>query len=139
MAVVTTDRKVTKRGDFGGLGHGPVKAAIVCPHGRPVFTDAATGLVTNTSNAGANKFAGIAHERVDNATGANGDLDCEYHLRDRFEYDFATLAQTDVGKKVYAVDNSLMTVTSAGASLVGTLTEFISSTKGEVDIDTQAA
>ena len=139
MAITTADRKITKRGPFGGLSNGPVKAATIIPHGRPVFTDSATGTVTNTSNAGANKFAGIAHERIDNSAGADGDRDAEYWIRDRFELDGSGFTQADVGKKVYAVDNDVVTLTSTGASLVGTITEFLSATIVEVDIDTQAA
>lgn len=140
MAVSTVDRKVTKRGHFGGLAHLPVLAGIVIPHGRAVFIDASTGLATNTSNAGANKFAGISHERIDNSDGANGDLDCEYWIRDRFELVGSGFAQADVGKKVYLPDNGdTLTKTSTNASLVGTISEFVSATVVEVDIDFQAA
>jgi hypothetical protein len=140
MAVSTVDRKVTKRGHFGGLGHAPVKAATIIPHGRAVFIDAATGLATNTSNSGANQFVGIAHERIDNSAGANGDLDCEYWIRDRFELVGSGFAQTSVGKKAYLADNGDgLTLTSTDAALVGTITEYISATLVEVDIDTQTA
>lgn len=139
MAILTTDRKITKRGHFGGLGSGPVKAGIVLPHGRPVFVDAATGLMTNTPNAGANKFAGMAHLRCDNSGGADGDADVEYHTRDPFEYPFDVLTQADVGKKAYTTGNDEFTVTAVGGTYVGTVSEFINGTLGEVSIDTQAA
>ena len=138
MAVVTTDRPVTKRGLLEGLSAGPVKAGIILPHGRPVFVDEPTGFLTNTSNAGANKFVGWCHERVDNSGGADGDKNCEYHIRDRFTYPFDAINQASVGKSVYAIDNDQLTMTAAGATLVGTLTEYISPTEGEVDIDFQA-
>ena len=140
MAVSTADRKVTKRGHFGGLANAPVIANVVLPHGRAVFTDATTGMATNTSNSGANKFAGIAHERFDNVGGANGDIDAEYWIRDRFELTGSGFTQADVGKKVYLADNGDgLTKTATSAALVGTITEFISATVVEVDIDTQAA
>lgn len=140
MAVSTIDRKVTKRGHFGGLAHLPVAADIVIPHGRAVFAIAASGLATNTSAAGANKFMGISHERIDNTGGANGDRDVEFWIRDRFELAGSGFGQDDVGKKAYAPDNGdTLTTTSAGASLIGTISEFISATLVEVDIDFQAA
>lgn len=140
MAVSTIDRKVTKRGHFGGLASLPVAAGIVIPHGRAVFAIAASGLATNTSADGANKFMGIAHERIDNTGGANGDRDVEFWIRDRFELTGSGFAQADVGKKVYLPDNGdALTKTSTDAALVGTVSEFISATVVEVDIDFQAA
>lgn len=139
MAILSSDRKVTKRGDFGGLAHGPVKAATLLPHGRPVFVDATDGHRTNTSSAGANVFAGMAHAKADNSGGANGDIDVEYWIKDRFEYEFDAITEADVGKKVYAGDNDVLSLTATGRSYIGTLSEYISPTKGEVNIDAQAA
>lgn len=139
MAVLTTDRKVTKRGHLGGLGNGPVKAGILLPHGRPVFIDASDGHRTSTSNSGANRFAGMAHTRADNSGGSNGDADVEYWIQGRFEYEFDAITEQDVGKKVYAGDNDVLSITATSRAYVGTLSEFISATKGEVNVDAQAA
>lgn len=140
MTVSTADRKIaTKRRD-GGLRHAPVKAAILLPHGRAAFVDASTGMLTNTSNSGANKFAGVMALQADNSAGANGDINGEYFADGSFEMVGSGFAQADVGKKVYLADNGDgLTKTSTNASLVGSIDQFISSTVVMVEIDTQPA
>ena len=137
MPVLTTDRKVSKRGPFGNLSAGPIAAGMIIPHGRPVFRDP-NGLVVNTSNGGANEFAGIAHERFDNSGGADSDLSAEFWIRGRFRYPIAAASQADVGNAAFAIDNDELNVAAAGASRVGTITEYLSATEVEVDIDIQA-
>lgn len=134
MTVLTTDRKIVRRGRDGGLSNGPVKASTIIPHGRPCFVDAATGSITNTSNAGANAFAGIAHERFDNSGGAQGDVDAEFWIDGRFELDGSGFTQADVGKAVYMADNDVLSLTATGRKKVGEITEFVSATVVEVDI-----
>lgn len=117
-----------------GLADTPVLASIKIPAGTMAFIDASTGLLTNTDNSGANKFAGIMHKEADNSSGANGDISGVYYAHgNRFELPFNdAISQADVGKKVYAQDNYGLSTTATSASLVGVLEKFVSSSKGLV-------
>lgn len=140
MTVSAVDRKVVRRGRDGGLRHLPVAASTLLPHGRPVFIIAASGLATNTSTSGANKFAGIAYKTADNSGGAAGDVEVEVYTDGSFELTGTSFTQASVGAKVYLADNGDgLTVTSTNATLIGSVSQFISSTLVEVEIDIQPA
>jgi predicted RecA/RadA family phage recombinase len=140
MTVSTADRQVVRQGRDGGLRAIPVAADTLLPHGRPVFIIAASGLATNTSTSGANKFGGIAYLKADNRGGAAGDISVEVYTDGAFELVGTSFTQASVGKKVYLADNGDgLTVTSTNATLIGSVSEFISSTLVAVEIDIQPA
>lgn len=132
---VTADQMIV--GTPGVRGGGPVGAAIVLYEGTMCFIDATDGQLTDTDNAGANKFAGIVVKRVDNSAGADGDLNADYYQEGEFELQGTGFAATDVGKKIYADDNYTITTTSVAMTYVGTVTRFVSSTKLLINIDPQ--
>ena len=69
MAV--TANQLISRQD-GDIVEGSVLTAITLYIGTMAFIDAANGYITNVINAGANKFAGIVRDYVDNSAGASG-------------------------------------------------------------------
>lgn len=112
-------------------------AAVNIYGGTLVFEDVATGYGTNTTNSGANPFFGVATKQCDNSGGAAADLKAEV-WRDGVFYGFSCsgMAQTDVGKPVYASDNFTITLTqSATAVYIGTISQFVSATKVGVEIN----
>lgn len=134
MATSNLDRKLVCKRRDGGLRAGAVKASTILPHGRVAFFDAATGTLTNTSNAGANKLAGMMATRADNSSGANGDVNGEFYIDGSFEMVGSGFAAGDRGALVYAPDNGdTLTKTSTNATKIGKIDEVISSTKVMVE------
>ena len=81
MAV--TANQIRTRAD-GDLFAGPVAATTHIYQGTMVFFDS-DGYLVGIVAAGANVFAGIALEEVDNSAGAAGDLQCEYEAEGVFK------------------------------------------------------
>ncbi len=97
---------------------------------------AAEGYATNTDDGGANDFAGIAVAEVDNSAGSAGDTNIEVYTTGGFVLVGVALDQSNVGDLAYADDNYTITETSGSMTLIGSFSEFISTTEMRVDIDT---
>jgi len=120
-----------KRGDL--VAH-PM-AVDIAYKGAMLKHNAAGFLAPCAAEAGA-KFAGIAYEQVDNSGGSAGDIKCRAIKNGRFLFTASGFNQTDVGEKVYATDDSLITVTYAeNIQWVGVIDEYVSSTQVWVKID----
>lgn len=121
-------------GEPHGESDMPVKAGILLPHGTIAFIDATLGMLTNTSNSGANKVAGIMARRADNTSGGNGDISgVFYAFKNRFELPFNdAITQANTGDRCYAQDNFGLSPTATNASWFGVIEKFISSTKALV-------
>ena len=132
---VTANQLVTR--EDGILGGGPVLAAITLYIGTMAFIDAANGYITNIINGGANKFAGIVRDYVDNSAGANGAVSATLWEKGSFVLVGSGFTQADVGKKIYATDNYAVHLTSTSRTYIGTVTRVISSTRVLVAIDVQ--
>lgn len=104
-----------------------VAAATIIYEGCMFFINSA-GYAVGTTASGANRFGGIADGNVDNSGGSAGDLSVTSISRDDLvELVGSGFTQADVGKPVFATDN--FTVSLAGGTLVGEITEVVSSTK----------
>lgn len=82
-------------------------------------------------------FVGVAFETVDNSGGAAGDKSIRVWQEGTFEFlTSETAAITDIGKKVYIVDNQTVAFvgTTTNDVLVGKITEFVSASKVRVAI-----
>lgn len=134
MTATTVDLLI-QRGD-ACKGHLGILAAKVIYAGSLVYVDASTGFATDDDNGGANKFFGIADNRYDNSGGANGDLAVSVYQMGKFRMTGSSLAQTDIGAKVYGIDNATIQKSSTSATYVGVIREFISATEAMVEIDT---
>lgn len=115
------------------LSH-PVAVAHVYK-GALVKHNAAGYLAPCAAEAGSN-FAGVAIEEVDNSAGAAGDLVCKTAKQGCFELPGTGFAQSDVGSKVYALDDASVTLTEGTdkKQIVGVIEKFISATKVLVKI-----
>jgi len=81
-------------------------------------------------------FRGHAVKKVDNTGGAAGVKNIEV-LSGRYRLEVSLAgAITDVGRKVYASDDAVLTFVADGNSYVGTVTRYISATKLEVEFVT---
>ena len=134
MAVTANQLVNREDGNYGG---GPVLTSITLYIGTLAFIDAANGFITNVVNSGANKFAGITRDYVDNSSGASGDKKIILYERGTFELEGAGFTQADVGKKAYASDNFTVTTTATSNTYIGTITRVISATKIQVALDVQ--
>jgi hypothetical protein len=78
-------------------------------------------------------FAGHVIEQVANETGAAGDKNITVRSG-RYRLDvLLTGVITDVGRPVYASDDSVITFDASGNSYVGVITKYVSSTRMEVE------
>jgi hypothetical protein len=107
----------------------PVVAADIIYKGSLCKINAAGFLAPCAPEAGST-FAGIAIENIDNSAGAAGDLLCRVQNVGAIELVGAGLAQSDVGSKVYATDDGVITTVEGTTSkqLVGVIVKFISAT-----------
>ena len=128
----TTERKITR--SDSDKGSAPVAASDKIPGGTLVFSSA-TGYAESGIAAGVNKLLGVAHNTADNSSGSDGDETSEFWRRGQFEFAIAAVTQADVNKKVYAVDNDTVSLTSTNQTYVGTISEIVSATKVMVDLD----
>jgi hypothetical protein len=124
---VTADQIKKRRGVE--MGAGPVAATTTLYEGTFCFWNA-TGYLDDDTGSGANKFAGIVLEQVDNSTGADGDLKAEYYQEGIFYLEGSGFAITDIGKEVFASDNYTITLTDSGSAVpIGVVAEYVSATE----------
>jgi len=82
-------------------------------------------------------FAGIAYEEKDNSAGADGAMLVRVWTIADIEHAVSSVAQTDVGRPVFASADDTLTLTGAGNSYVGTIVDYVSSGVALVRIDPQ--
>jgi len=91
-----------------------------------------------SGTAGGAEFLGVNVREVDNSGGSAGDLNAEcYQAGVFYHFTTATMAQTDVGLKIYGTDDQTITTASTGNSYIGTCAEFVSASEIGVRIDVQ--
>jgi hypothetical protein len=135
--MATTANQLMRHRNAGSRRSQPAKAAKHFYEGTLAYNEAASGYLTDVISTNANKFRGIVISEVDNSGGASGEKDVELYTAGEFVLKGAGLAQTDVGKPVYGVDNDTISTDSTDKPRVGTITEFISTTRVAVEIDCQ--
>jgi hypothetical protein len=107
----------------------PVVASDIIYKGSLCKINAAGFLAPCAPEAGST-FAGIAIEQCDNSAGAAGDKTVRVQNVGAVELVGAGLTQADVGSKVYATDDGVITITEGTTSkqIVGVIVKFISAT-----------
>lgn len=131
MAV--TENKLITRAD-GCKGSGPVAASTTLYGGTLCFINEA-GNIDDDTATGQNRLAGVNIEKIDNSTGAAGDLTAEFWQEGEFNLVGSGFALTDVGSDVYATDNYTVTVApSASGIYIGRCVRYVSSTVIGVEI-----
>lgn len=103
------------------LAKGPVKAAAVLFLGGLAVFNA--GYLAPGSTATGLVCAGRCKGKVDNSTGSNGDLTAEYETGIFRWANGDSIAQADVGKIAYVVDDATVSKASSGKSPAGVIVE----------------
>ena len=134
MAALTDNIEVVeKQGEI--LAH-PVVASDIIYKGALLKNNAAGYLAPCATEAGAT-FAGIAWEKVDNASGSAGDVDCKVIKSGVFLLTGSSFAQGDVGSIVFASDDQTITKTNAtNLQIVGRIVSYVSATQVWVKLET---
>ena len=109
----------------------PVIAADIVYQGAAVG-DNASGYMRPLVSG--DPFRGFALEKVDNASGAEGDLNVKLLVRGKVKLSVGSLAITDVGRPVYATDDNTFVLTGIG-TYIGHVHRYVSSGIGIVAFD----
>lgn len=132
MAV--TANQITRRAD-GCLGSLPVAASTRLYEGTLAFIDS-NGRAAATTGSGANDFAGVVKEEVDNSSGAAGAKSVELHQQGVFHLVGSGFTQADVGKDCWATDNyTIVVADTTNAVKIGKVVGYISATVLAIAID----
>jgi len=133
MAALTDDIEVLMQ--EGKLQGFPVVASDIIFRGALVKHNAAGFLEPCSAEAGAT-FAGLAFERIDNSSGAAGDLVVRVTRNGMHLLTGAAFTQADIGEQVFASDDQTVSTTQgANEQLVGTIIRLESATQIWVDIE----
>jgi hypothetical protein len=133
MSALTRDRATSYR--EGIEVEFPVAAATKIYAGSMVCVNAG-GYAAPAADTSGYRFAGVAMEQTDNSSGANGAETVRLRRTGVFEFDGAALTQAMVGDAMYAVDDQTFANTTGVTNhiKVGTLSKYVSTTKGWIDI-----
>ena len=133
MTSLTEDRLTEYQ--EGVLQAFPVKANAEIFAGSMVCIHGASGYAIPGADAAGNQFIGIAQEYVLGTT-SNGGKWVTVRRKGVFEFDASSITQAMVGDIMYMVDDQTFDETSPGNNVIcGRLVEFISATRGRIDIE----
>lgn len=128
MAAATKDRITSKKMTFGEKAY-PVKDATKIFAGTLVAIQA-DGHAVPASDAASLKVVGVAKDTVDNAAGADGDLDVVVETG-LFRFVASSITQAMVGQMMYVVDDQTFDeALGANGVKAGRLLEFLGVTEG---------
>jgi len=130
--MVVTANQLIARSD-GQRRSYKVKAATRIFQGTLVYIDSA-GFADDDTNSGANFFGGIAIHEADNTDGSNGDIEVEVWYQGVFALAGTAFAQTNVGDKVFGVDNFTTSLSGTGNTYLGRMARYTSATLSDVHI-----
>lgn len=109
-------------------------AAVKIYAGSMVCTNAA-GYAAPAADTVNFKLVGVALEQVDNSAGQAGDKTIRVRRAGVFEFKASSIAQSDVGKQMYVVDDETFDETNPGQGVIaGVLVKYVSATRGWLDI-----
>lgn len=132
MTALTDNKEVLEK--HRRLIENPVAASVVIFKGSIVMSNATGFLAPAAALAGA-KMAGMAYEKMDNANGADGDVNCKLLREGLFELDGAGFTQADLGEMVYASDDQTVSTTQGTNEIaVGKIAQVVSASKVYVDV-----
>jgi len=132
MAVLTADRNTDQKDVT--LKSYPL-ATDIAYHGGMAVINSAGYAAPASDTAGNSRVIGVFDENVDNSGGSAGDKNVRVRSGRAFSLVGVALAQTDLGKTMYVVDDQTFDADPQAAAIVaGTLVEFISATSGYVYI-----
>lgn len=124
----------------GQLISAKVAAAANILKGAPVGYEGGylTPLLDSTAGV---LFAGIAYESANNSSGSAGAISCRYVPLGSHVFAHSGIAQTDVGKLAFLVDNNTVGLSPASLNndfIIGRIVEVVSASEVRVLIDQSA-
>jgi hypothetical protein len=121
MTAISTGRTRDRLGDSLYVGDAPM-AAVAIVLGEVVTVILGTGYATNGVAALTHRVLGVATKSVDNSAGAAGDKTVPYEVGVFRFANADSIAQADVGKTAYLVDNNTAAKLNTGARpVLGTI------------------
>jgi hypothetical protein len=103
----------------------PVIAADIIYHGAAVGIVAASGHARPLTSA--DRFAGFAEKKADNAAGAAAAIKVRVQRRGMIQLAVSGAVITDIGQPVYAADDNAFQFTPVGGVFVGFVKQYVSS------------
>jgi hypothetical protein len=131
MSALTRDRATSYR--EGIEVEFPVAAGVKIYAGSLVCVNA-SGYAAPAADAAGHRFAGVALEQMDNASGADGAQTVRVRRAGVFEFDAGAITQAMVGAAMYAADDHTFDGAGVNSIKVGQLVKYVSATKGWIDI-----
>lgn len=107
-------------GDIEEIG---VVASDIIYEGAAVGLNSASGRPLSAGDV----FLGFAETTVDNSAGSAGDKRVRLRVRGQIQLAVASVANTDIGKPVYASDDDTFVLTQSTNTHIGRVARFISS------------
>jgi hypothetical protein len=133
MTALSADRKVTVRGQVTITSY-LVAASTTLYKGGLVAINAAGYAVPAADTSGL-IVVGVAQQKYDNSSGANGAIRCQVESDALFLMGATSIAQAAVPEVMYVADDQTVDETDPGNSVIaGKLTEVVSATSGWVYI-----
>jgi len=132
MTACSVDRKTMYR---EGLElEFPVKGATCIFAGSMVAVDS-TGYAVPAANAVGLKLMGVAMERADNKSGADGSLLIRVRTVGVFNFSATSITQANIGADMYVVDDQTFDDVNPGQGIkCGKLVKYVSATEGWIKI-----
>lgn len=132
MTALAADRNTQSK--IGGIQVYPVDGGSVIYKGAIVAVNAA-GYLIPASDLAASKVVGVADEKVDNGSGADGALNCRVVSGRAFKFAATSITQAMLGEMMYVVDDQTFDDTLGTNGIkVGRLVQYVSATEGWVHI-----
>jgi hypothetical protein len=126
VALTENKKRVEKKGELQAM---PVGAGEVIYQGAMVKIGADGYIAPCSAEAGA-VYAGIAYEACDNSAGVDGEKSVRVELVNSFVLQGSGFTQADLGKSVFAQDDTTVSLTDAGNEQeVGKIIEVLSATE----------
>lgn len=132
MSVLSTDNNA-KRKDGKLINCKVVTADIV--YKDSLVCNNTSGYLAPGADTANYRFAGVAYEKGDNASGADGAISIRIQKTGSFVFAKASAVQGDVGAAAYILDDQTVGTTSTNGILCGYIVELISSSQVRVRID----
>lgn len=112
--------------------------AVKINKGTLVFVQLASGLAfPGRAGTSTDVFVGVAHDTVDNTTGA-GNLTILVYKEGTHNFLLASTAQVSIGQPAYAADDQTLTLTATANVLVGYIQSIVDAATVSIKIDRAA-
>lgn len=137
MTALSADRNTQSR--ISDLTEYPCAVDVIYK-GAMVSLNSSGYLAPASDTAGNSRVVGVADEQVDNSGGSAGDKNCRVRSGRYFRFAATSIAQSDLGRTMYVVDDQTFDADPQDAAIVaGVLYKRESSTEGWIYVPPPAA